>query len=196
MPPIATVSAEKEALMSRKGLPHAAPSFPSEEVTGTRPVPAEGNEQGLASACTFARRLLDAGRAAGAMEILETHMAAGKDSAEFHFLLGRAAFRLGQHTQAHRAFSRAVSLSPQDAEVYRWLTRMLTRRDHALGTMRDLEWTSRLTPAQGAENEATKDPAESPFDNESPTLEDDVEPPTLQLEVRPATERKSQRRKR
>lgn len=153
--------------MSYKGLPNVAPEFVVEEATGTRVRPEAPSEHRLQSACTYARRLLDAGRAADAMQILETELEEGKQHAEFQFLLGRAAFRLGRHVQAHRAFSRAVSLSPQDAEVYRWLTRLLMRRDNALGAMRALEWTSRLTAPAGQDNDPSDHP--SPFEGEPET---------------------------
>ncbi len=96
-----------------------------DEAVGTRPsfVPSSS-----VSACTFARRLLDAGRAEEAMRILEGAIEDGKDNLEFQFLLGRAAFRLGDQAHAHRAFRRAVALSPNEAEVYRWLGRLLVRR--------------------------------------------------------------------
>lgn len=177
--------------MPRKGFPHVATTFPLDEGTGTRPVPR--NDRGPGSACTFARRLLDGGRAAEAMEILEADMDEGKDSAEFQFLLGRAAFRLGHHVQAHRAFSRAVSLSPQDAEVYRWLARLLLRRDNALGAMRALEWTSRSTIPEA---EGLDEAIESPFDSEPDTVRDHLVPAALQLDTEHTRKGKSDRRSR
>lgn len=177
--------------MPRKGFPHVATTFPIDEDTGLRPVP--HNDRGPGSTCTFARRSLDAGRPAEAMEILEADMEEGKDSAEFQFLLGRAAFRLGRHVQAHRAFSRAVSLSPQDAEVYRWLARLLLRRDNALGAMRALEWTSRSTIPEA---ESFDETIESPFDSEPDTVRDHLVPAAIPLDAVHALTSKSDRRSR
>ncbi len=87
--------------------------------------------QGSLSACTFARRLLEAGRARDALSVLEKEAETGGDSAEVQFLMGRAAFRLCDYDRAHRALCRAVVLSPDEAETYRWLARVLVRRGDA-----------------------------------------------------------------
>jgi Flp pilus assembly protein TadD len=87
--------------------------------------------QGSLSACSFARRLLEAGRAREALSVLEQEAETGGDSAEVQFLMGRAAFRLCDYDRAHRALCRAVVLSPDEAETYRWLARVLVRRGDA-----------------------------------------------------------------
>lgn len=121
--------------MARKNASNVATTFIPEEV-GDMPLP-----NATSSVCVSARRLLDRGRASEAMRMLEGAVEAGRDSAEFQFVLGRTAFRLGDHASAHRAFSRAVALSPADAEVYRWLARLLVRNGDVLGARRALENT-------------------------------------------------------
>ncbi len=118
--------------MSRKPVPHLGPIFDVDDATSER------SKQQLLSprpcSCTFARRLLAAGRASDAMKILDADIEAGNDNADFQFLLGRAAFRMGDHARAHRAFSRVVALAPQNTEAYRWLARLLFRPGDALTT--------------------------------------------------------------
>lgn len=130
--------------MARKNASNVAAAFIPEEVADMpRPHMA-------ASVCVAARRLLDAGRPSDAMRMLEGEVEAGRNSAEFQFVLGRAAFRMGDHVGAHRAFSRAVALSPADAEVYRWLARLLVRTGDALGARRALEHTQPASVATQA----------------------------------------------
>lgn len=130
--------------MARKNASNVAATFIPLEVADM-PLP-----NVAASVCVSARRLLDAGRLSDAMRMLEDEADAGRNSAEFQFVLGRAAFRMGDHAGAHRAFSRAVALSPADAEVYRWLARLLVRSGDVLGARRALN-TQQASVATQAE---------------------------------------------
>jgi len=124
--------------MTRRAQSPAAPTFRTDESTGTRTKERVSAELPRVSPSAFARRLLDAGRARDALDVLDRELLSGRESAELQYWVGRAAFSLGDCARAERALTRAAALSPDEAETHRWLARVLLRRGNVLDAMRIL----------------------------------------------------------
>jgi len=169
--------------MTRQALQFPEPSFRADEATGTRPIQRVSADLASASPLAFARHLLAAGRAQAALDILEREIVSGRESAELQFWVGRAAFGLRNFVRAQRALSRAVALSPLDAEPQRWLARVLMRRGNALAAMRVWKRSSEMS----MQSQDTWDIGERPTDLgamefDDAEFEDSVneEPPTTE----------------
>lgn len=88
-----------------------------------------------------ARRQLDAGKLAGALETLSRAVAAAPDDAEVYAVLGQALVRTQPASNALAAFRHALSLDPDDAEARCQLglrLQALGRRREAVAAWRDL----------------------------------------------------------
>ena len=170
--------------MTRRALPPIAEpqvvTGRQDEATGERPSSKLLSARAAVAPCTLARGLLHAGRARDALPILEREIEGGNDSAEAQFLIGCAAFHLGQHERAQQALSRAVAQAPQDAESYRWLARVLLRRGNPAAALRVLSSASRscVPPAPRAGEQAVPFDVRNHVDAE--LAAEDMEPPTAQ----------------
>lgn len=129
--------------MTRPAQPPPASTFGEAETTGARPTQRFSSDRPRPSPCLVARRYLQEGKPQQAVSVLEQELAAGEETRELQYWLGRAAFQLGDHARAQRALFRASALSPGDSEARRWLARVLLRRGNAVAAMRVLSRTSR-----------------------------------------------------
>jgi tetratricopeptide (TPR) repeat protein len=102
----------------------------------------------------LASALIEAGRAAEALEVVQVGLASYPGDAGLLVLEGRARFELGDLPQAQAVLIRAAKQNPRDKEPYRWLAQVLMMRGDHLRAMQLLERALTIDPDDRALQQA------------------------------------------
>jgi tetratricopeptide (TPR) repeat protein len=98
--------------------------------------------------------LIEAGRAAEALEVVQAGLTRYPDDAALFVLEGRARFELGDLPQAQAVLIRAAKQNPRDKEPYRWLAQVLMMRGDHLRAMQLLDRALTIDPDDRALQQA------------------------------------------
>ena len=94
----------------------------------------------------LAGALLDAGRAAEALEVIHLSLLDGEPDPELLILEGRALYDQGDLREAQAALLRALKVNPQLKEGYRWLGQVLIERGDPTRAVQVFDRAVKLDP--------------------------------------------------